>query len=81
MCINSHQAARKRSIGKMVQAHGLTMDEARAFVKGKCCALCGKTTDLAVDHDHMTGEIPWNLAEACRIGKGMLSSHRKEEYL
>jgi len=31
--------------------------------------------------DHMTGEIPWNLAEACRIGKGMLSSHRKEEYL
>jgi hypothetical protein len=31
--------------------------------------------------DHMTGEIPWNLAEACSIARGMLASPRKEEYL
>jgi hypothetical protein len=31
--------------------------------------------------DHMTGEIPWNLAEACSIVRGMLASPRKEEYL
>lgn len=30
--------------------------------------------------DHMTGEIPWNLAQACSIIKGMLPSP-KEEYL
>lgn len=31
--------------------------------------------------DHMTDEIPWNLAEACSIIRGMLRSPRKVEYL
>jgi hypothetical protein len=31
--------------------------------------------------DHMNGEIPWNLAEACSVVRGMLASPRKEEYL
>lgn len=31
--------------------------------------------------DHTTNEIPWNLAEACSIISGMLSSPRKREYL
>lgn len=31
--------------------------------------------------DHMTAEVPWNLAEACSIIRGMLPSPLKEEYL
>lgn len=31
--------------------------------------------------DHMTDEIPWNLAEACSIISSMLTSPRKAEYL
>jgi hypothetical protein len=31
--------------------------------------------------EHLTGELPWNIAEACRSVRGMLLSPRKEEYL
>ena len=50
--------------------HGLTVDQAREFVQGKVCALCGSDQDLGVDHCHDTGKIRGALCRGCNSGLG-----------
>lgn len=50
--------------------HGLTVEEAREFVRGKVCALCGTGEFLVVDHDHATGKRREALCAGCNSGLG-----------
>ena len=52
--------------------HGLTVDEAREFVRGKVCALCGTEEGLVVDHCHDTGKLREPLCQSCNKGLGFL---------
>lgn len=53
------------------QAHGLTTWEAREFVEGKVCAMCGSDKKLVVDHDHKTGKVRGALCHRHNIGIGL----------
>lgn len=83
-CEEAHKEARKRErarqkstgwhdkIYNTPKAHGLTVLEARAYVVGKVCALCGSGDDLVVDHDHQTGKIRDALCRRHNLALGMM---------
>jgi len=53
-----------------VQPHGLTTGQARQFVQGRSCAVCGSAAGLVVDHDHETGQVRGPLCRRHNIGLG-----------
>ena len=74
-------------INRLAQARqyqfGITPDMYDALVTAQngCCAICGApetrsrdgiTNQLAVDHDHMTGELRGLLCNRCNMGLGCL---------
>lgn len=50
--------------------HGLSAEEARAFVAGKNCAICGKKVRMKADHCHKTGKLREPLCHYCNFGLG-----------
>lgn len=50
--------------------HGLTVQQARDFRRGKVCAICGSPDQLVVDHDHATKKIRDVLCRRCNTGLG-----------
>lgn len=50
--------------------HGLTAAEARAFLHGKHCSICGSQKQLCVDHCHKTGKLRGALCLSCNGGLG-----------
>lgn len=50
--------------------HGLSVEEAREFRRGKVCAICGSVDMLVVDHCHETGQIRDVLCDGCNRGLG-----------
>jgi len=86
-----HKAASKvaRHETRVVKVYGLSPgDYARLYAaQGGVCALCrratGATRQLAVDHDHETGEVRGLLCMPCNrdiIGKGRTMLVRALEY-
>jgi hypothetical protein len=54
------------------QFHGLTQNEARTMIELiGVCELCGKETDLVVDHDHQTRRIRGVLCQTHNKALGM----------
>ena len=53
------------------KTHGLTVEEAREFRKGRSCDICGCSDgQLHVDHNHATGKIRGVLCCTCNWGLG-----------
>ena len=50
-----------------------TSEQRRRIIKAQegACLLCGRHTDLVIDHDHETGEIRGALCPPCNTGLGM----------
>ena len=55
----------------------ITWDEYEALRKaqGEACKLCGKSRQLAVDHDHATGYVRGLLCAQCNTGIGHLGDN------
>lgn len=49
--------------------YGLTEQQFQQL--GDCCAICGGTQRLCVDHDHATQEVRGRLCAKCNVGLGM----------
>jgi hypothetical protein len=49
--------------------YGLTLEEAEAMKSGGC-EICGSHDDMAIDHDHETGEVRGALCGRCNRGIG-----------
>lgn len=47
------------------------MDGVRRVLKQKSCFLCGKTSELHVDHNHKTGIVRERLCGSCNRGLGI----------
>lgn len=62
---------RNKTYRKRVQRHGLTLEEAAAFRKGKSCAICGTPptgrAPHCIDHCHTTGRLRGVLCIACNV--------------
>ena len=67
---------------KDLKRHGLTQEQYEiqlAIQNGVCAicrnphgrALCGRSKDLAVDHDHLTGRLRGLLCDDCNLGLGL----------
>ena len=52
-------------------AHGLTMQQARDYLNGKVCEVCGTADNLRVDHCHRTGKIRGPLCNDHNLAAGM----------
>ena len=50
-----------------------TSEQRRRIIKAQegACLLCGRHTDLVIDHDHETGEIRGALCPPCNTGLDM----------
>jgi len=50
-----------------------TSEQRRRIIKAQegACLLCGRHTDLVIDHDHETGEVRGGLCNQCNVGLGM----------
>jgi hypothetical protein len=77
-----YEAWLQKSRDKNLRVHGLTREQygtQLAAQNGTCgiCfqphgrALCGRSKDLAVDHDHETGALRGLLCDDCNIGLGL----------
>lgn len=62
---------------KLKRNFGIDLEQYDAMLEaqGDACAFCGKTQEenrknLAVDHDHDTGEVRWLLCNNCNAGLG-----------
>jgi hypothetical protein len=53
--------------------YGITLDDYNKMYEEQngCCAICGKSESLAVDHDHSTGKIRALLCHKCNKGLGL----------
>ena len=51
--------------------HGLTPNEARAYLEGKSCRVCGTKDNLVVDHCHNSMRIRGALCRNHNVGLGM----------
>lgn len=67
--------ARARRHDTERKPHGLTRAEARAYVAGKTCAVCGRGpadgVRLVVDHCHRTDRRRGALCSSCNYGLGL----------
>lgn len=75
-CSTPRKEERKRSdranwIYLKKRPHGLDAYEARKFLEGRTCALCGSEENLVVDHDHLTGKIRDALCRAHNLAMGL----------
>ena len=77
-----HQAYLKRCRRKDLKRQGMTQDqyEAKHAEQHGTCAICrlphgrslsGRSKDLAIDHDHVTGQLRGLLCDDCNIGLGL----------
>lgn len=73
------QAAKARSLQKLLNKFGLTMDKYNRMFEEQqgCCAICGKHQSelkyaLGIDHNHITGQIRGLLCKSCNLGIGSL---------
>lgn len=57
--------------------HGLTLKEVRAIKEGESCYICGTTENLAVDHDHTTGELRGVLCGMHNRALGFFKDHQE----
>src|SRR4051812_13485685 len=71
ICETSYRAS-YRSTNRASQKHGMTMNEAAEYLKGKVCKLCGKDYDLAVDHDPVTMKLRGALCRSHNVAIGAL---------
>lgn len=64
----------KRYEAHLRDAYGLTVEQYVALLAETdgCCAVCGRTDHLCVDHDHETGEIRGILCRRCNSALGLL---------
>lgn len=68
-CAVALEAQRNRP--SPMEPHGLRRDEAREWLQGKTCEICGTDRNLVVDHCHRQGKIRGALCRKCNVGLGM----------
>lgn len=76
---NNRYCPIKNKNNKLKKAYGITIDEYNKLfnLQDGCCAICNRhqtelTRNLAVDHNHITGEIRGLLCSNCNTGIGNL---------
>jgi hypothetical protein len=69
-------------------SYGLTVEAYQLLLREQAgaCAICGRTANLTVDHDHRTGQVRGLLCDPCNRGVGHLQDSpgvcgRAGEYL
>lgn len=70
---NKAHPKQRRALG-LKWKYGVTEDDYNAMLErqdGKC-AICGKDTDLCVDHCHKTKKVRGLLCRNCNLGIGLL---------
>lgn len=65
--------ARRRRIANKLSLYGITREEYDALV-WECCG-CGVTENLAIDHNHGTGEVRGILCKNCNSAIGLLKEN------
>jgi hypothetical protein len=55
--------------------HGITMEKYDTLLlqQGGKCAICRKTVQLSIDHDHNTGKVRGLLCKRCNSGLGFFA--------
>ena len=71
-----HKAYSVENIDKIMDYHyqrryGITLAQSDKM-KAYGCAICGSHHKLAIDHDHITGEVRGVLCNNCNLGLGKL---------
>lgn len=51
-------------------SYGLTYEQLTELRRAGCCAICGSTGRLYVDHDHSSGKVRGMLCNPCNTGLG-----------
>jgi DNA-directed RNA polymerase subunit RPC12/RpoP len=65
----------KQDLNARLKKYGITEEDFNAMLEkqGYRCAICGSDNDgreLAIDHDHVTGEVRGLLCTKCNLGLG-----------
>jgi queuine/archaeosine tRNA-ribosyltransferase len=56
----------------------MTPQDRKLLDEQKCCQICKKTTDLVVDHDHVTNKVRGYLCTNHNKGIGMFNDSIEE---
>jgi len=68
----SQQWRERNPLRRIMAEYKITEDEAITILDIHSCQICGKTDQLAIDHDHLTGKVRGRLCVGCNTGLGKL---------
>lgn len=62
----------------LIKRYGISLDTYNSLVvkQNSCCAICGETRKLYVDHNHITNKVRGLLCRECNVGLGYFKDNK-----
>lgn len=73
---------RQAKVNRLKNVYGISISEYDTIMSNaRQCSICGKTTDLVYDHDHITMKFRGILCRSCNLGLGLLGDTKESLFI